>query len=256
MLARMPALTAVFMSDVHLGMDAAEHEAAREARLLNFLRSLPGRAGSLYVVGDLFEFWFEYRTAIPRRYFSLLRALAEVREAGVEITLLTGNHDFWLGHFLGETLGIRTIDGALSVDLQGRRIWLHHGDGLIGGDLGYKVLKRVLRHPASVGIYRWLHPDVGIPLALWASHWSRTSRGEPPLDGDKLFREIAVPRFAEGYDAVMIGHFHHVYERREGARAFFLLGDWFERFTYVELKQGEFHLCVWPEPATQLAAAR
>jgi UDP-2,3-diacylglucosamine hydrolase len=243
------------MSDVHLGIDSIEQEAAREARLLDFLRALPGRAGSLYVVGDLFEFWFEYSSAIPRRYFALLRALAEVREAGVEITLLTGNHDFWLGRFLTESLGIRTVDGALAVEHQGRRIWLHHGDGLIGGDLGYKFLKRLLRNPASVALYRWLHPDLGIPFALWASRWSRHSRAERPLDGDRLFRDIAAPRFAEGFDAVMIGHFHHVYERREGERVFFLLGDWFERFTYVELKQGQFEMCVWPEPAAKLVAA-
>ena len=256
MLARMSAPTVVFMSDVHLGIDSMEQEAAREARLLDFLRSLPGRAGSLYVVGDLFEFWFEYATAIPRRYFALLRALAEVRERGVEITLLTGNHDFWLGRFLTDELGIHTVDGALALELQDRRIWLHHGDGLGGGDLGYRFLKRVLRNPASLAFYRWIHPDLGIPFALWASRWSRNSRGQQPLDGDRLFRQIAAPRFAERYDAVMIGHFHHVYERREGERSFFLLGDWFERFSYVELKQGEFEMCVWPEPAATLAAAR
>ncbi len=256
MLDSMLALSAVFMSDVHLGIDSPQQEAAREARLLDFLRSLPGRASALYIVGDLFEFWFEYATAIPRRYFALLRALAEVREAGVEITLMTGNHDFWLGRFLTDELGLRTADGALAVRLQERRIWLHHGDGLIGGDLGYKLLKRLLRNRASVGLYRWLHPDLGIPFALWASHWSRNSRGRLPLDGDRLFRDVAAPRFQEGYDAVMIGHFHHVYERREGDRVFFLLGDWFERFTYVELKQGEFQLCVWPEPAATLVAAR
>src|SRR5262245_13108579 len=114
MLALMPALTTVFMSDVHLGIESKEREAAREARLLDFLRSLPGRAAALYVVGDLFEFWFEYATAIPRRYFGLLRALDEIQERGVEITCMAGNHDFWLGRFLSEDLGIRTVDGPLA----------------------------------------------------------------------------------------------------------------------------------------------
>src|SRR5262245_27186482 len=129
MLRRMSAPTAVFMSDAHLGIETREREAAREARLLDFLRALPGRAGALYVVGDLFEFWFEYATAIPRRYFELLRALREIRERGVEVTLLTGNHDFWLGPFLSDELGVRTVSGPLALELQGRHIWLHHGDG-------------------------------------------------------------------------------------------------------------------------------
>ena len=254
MLRRMPAPTIVFMSDVHLGIESREREAAREGRLLHFLRALPGRAAHLYIVGDLFEFWFEYATAIPRRYFGLLRALDEIRERGVQVTCMTGNHDFWLGPFLSGELGIRTAEGPLAVEHQGRRIWLHHGDGLMGGDLGYKVLRRVLRNPASIALYRWVHPDLGIPFAHWASHWSRHSRGERPLDGERLFRGLAAPRFAEGFDAVMIGHFHHAYERREDGRAFFVLGDWIKNFSYVELEQGEFHLRRWPAP--EAAATR
>ncbi len=250
----MSAPTAVFMSDAHLGIESRSREAAREARLLEFLRSLPGRAGELYVVGDLFEFWFEYATTIPRRYFALLRTLAEVREAGVRITCMAGNHDFWLGRFLSDELGIATAENPLTVECQGRRIWLHHGDGLLGGDVGYKVLKRVLRNRVSIGLYRWIHPDLGMPLALRVSHWSRRSRAQRPLDGERLYRGIAVPRFAAGYDAVMIGHFHHVYERREGGHAFIVLGDWIERFTYVELERGEFHLRTWD--AVAAAAAR
>jgi UDP-2,3-diacylglucosamine hydrolase len=254
MLGLMPAPTAVFMSDVHLGIESRERETAREARLLDFLRSLPGRTSHLYVVGDLFEFWFEYATAIPRRYFGLLRALDEIRERGVVITCMAGNHDFWLGHFLSDELGIRTVDGALAVEHQGRRIWLHHGDGLMGGDLGYKVLRRVLRSPASIALYRWVHPDLGIPFAHWASHWSRNSRGRRRLDGERMFRQLAVPRFAEGFDAVMVGHFHQVYEQRENRHAFFVLGDWFENFSYVELDQGEFHQRCWPERALAAVA--
>jgi UDP-2,3-diacylglucosamine hydrolase len=242
MLAGMSAPTVVFLSDVHLGMSPRDEEAEREARLLAFLRSLPGRASHLYVVGDLFEFWFEYTTAIPRRYFELLRALADLRDAGVHVTLMAGNHDFWLGPFLSGELGLSTTDGPLTVEHQGRRVWLHHGDGIVAGDLGYKVLRRVLRHPLSIGLYRWLHPDVGIPLAHWASHTSRRSRVQLPLPADRLYERLAVPRFREGYDAVMIGHYHRAYQRRDGRHVFFVLGDWFRTFSWVELADGEFTL--------------
>src|SRR5512145_2740221 len=184
-----------FMSDAHLGVESAEREGPRAARLHDFLNSLEGRASSLYIVGDLFDFWFEYRTAIPRRHFDTLTTLGRLREAGVDITYLNGNHDFWLGTFFRDTLGIRTHDGALTVEAQGRRLWLHHGDGLVGGDLGYRALKAVIRHPVSIGLYRLIHPDLGIPLAHAVSRWSRHSREDRPPDTGRLWREIAEPRF-------------------------------------------------------------
>jgi UDP-2,3-diacylglucosamine hydrolase len=237
-----------FFSDAHLGAAPAGSEVERTARLHDFLAALPGSAESLYILGDLFDFWFEYRSAIPRRYFDTLAALRRVREAGLEITYLNGNHDFWLGRFLHETVGLRTHHGALSLERQDRRIWLHHGDGLVGGDLGYRVLRRILRHPASIAIYGLIHPDLGLPLARWVSRFSRESREGRDFDGDRLWREIAAPRFADGFDAVIIGHFHHAFERREGGREFFVLGDWIRNFTYAVLERGQLRLEVWPAP--------
>ena len=229
-----------FIADAHLGAEPAALEVSRRERLHRFLASLPGRACALYIVGDLFDFWFEWNAAIPRRHFETLAALRDLRRAGVEIHLLNGNHDFWLGPFLSRELGLVTHDGAVSVEAQGHRIWLHHGDGLVGGDNGYRMLKSVIRHPLSLGIYRALHPDWGWSLAHQVSRWSRRSREDRPPDVDRLWREIAAPRFAEGYDTVMVGHFHQVVERRDGARTFFVLGDWMEYFTAVRLEGGVF----------------
>ena len=206
---------AFFISDAHLGAESREREAVRESHLHAFLGSLPGRAASLTIVGDLFDFWFEYGTTIPRRHFHTLCALGRVR-------------------------------AALTLKAQGRRLWIHHGDGLIGGDLGYKVLKKVLRNPLCIGLYRAIHPDLGIPLAGWVSRKSRHSRDQRKLDGDLLVREIARPRFAEGHDAVMIGHFHHAFEHHENGRDFLVLGDWIERFTYAVLEGGQLRLERWP----------
>jgi UDP-2,3-diacylglucosamine hydrolase len=244
----MHAGSVVFLSDAHLGAEALDREAARAARLHAFLDSLPGRASALYIVGDLFDFWFEYRTALPRRHFHTLAALSRLRDAGVAITYLNGNHDFWLGSFLSESLGVRTVDGAVTVEAQGRRLWVHHGDGLIGGDLGYKLLRGVLRHPVSLALYGLLHPDAGIPLAHAVSAWSRTSRGDPPLQPDRLWNEIGEPRFREGFDGVIIGHFHHAYERREPGREFFVLGDWIDDFAFLELRDGRLTQSTWRAP--------
>jgi UDP-2,3-diacylglucosamine hydrolase len=237
---------AYFVCDAHLGADPPEREADRERRLHEFLASLPGRASALYVIGDLFDFWFEYRTAIPARPFRTLATLRAVVQAGVPVTYLNGNHDFWLGSFLEREVGVRACYGALPLEIEGRRIWLHHGDGLVGGDLGYRLLKRALSSRINIALYRLLHPDLGIPLARLVSKLSRRSRGDRPLEPERLWREIALPRFAEGYDAVLIGHFHHVFERRETGREFFLLGDWITRFSYAVLERGAFRLETWP----------
>lgn len=251
----MPATSVFFVSDAHLGVDDAEQEAARTARLHDFLNSLPGRAASLYIMGDLFDFWFEYRTAVPRRFFETLCALRDVKAAGVPVTYLVGNHDFWLGSFMSRELGMHVHDGALTTEIQGRRLWLHHGDGLIGGDLGYRVLKKVLRNPACIGLYRLLHPDLGIPLAHRVSRWSRHSREGRMLDTERLGREIAAPRFAAGHDVVLIGHFHHAYERHEPGRDFVVLGDWIHQFSYAVLESGRIRLETWDDTSHQNWAA-
>ncbi|MEO5616677.1 MAG: UDP-2,3-diacylglucosamine diphosphatase, partial [Candidatus Eisenbacteria bacterium] len=217
------------IADAHLGAESGPREQVRAAKLHAFLDMLPGRARKLIIAGDLFDFWFEYDTAIPRQHFATLAALRRVREAGVAITYMNGNHDFYLGRFLTDEIGVTVHDGALSLEQQGRRIWIHHGDGLIGGDTGYKVLKRVLRSPMSIGLYRWVHPDLGIPLAHWVSGRSRHARDPEHFPIERLWAEVAQPRFADGFDSVVIGHFHRAIDRRENGRQLVVLGDWIEQ---------------------------
>jgi len=234
-----------FIADAHLGAEPEERERDRAARLHTFFDSLPGRASRLVIAGDLFDFWFEYRTAIPKRHFSTLLALRRLREAGVPITYMNGNHDFYLGRFLADEIGVVPHDGPLTIDAQGRRLWIHHGDGLIGGDLGYRALKRLLRNPACIALYRWIHPDLGIPLAHWVSGSSRHARDPASFPVDRLWNEVAMRRFAEGYDDVVIGHFHLAIDRREGDRQLIVLGDWIDKFTYAVLREGRLALETW-----------
>jgi len=237
---------AFFISDAHLGAESRSAEASREAMLHEFLAHLPGRASALYVIGDLFDFWFEYRTCIPSRHFHTLSALAGVRRAGIPITYLGGNHDFWVGRFMRDELGIEIHENPLTLELQGRKLWVHHGDGLIGGDLGYRILKRVLRNRLCIALYGLVHPDLGIPFAGWVSRLSRGSRDVRPLDGPRLVREVAAPRFAAGFDAVLIGHFHHAFDHSENGKQFLVLGDWIRHMSYAVLENGQLSLRRWP----------
>ncbi|MEP7028811.1 MAG: UDP-2,3-diacylglucosamine diphosphatase [Candidatus Eisenbacteria bacterium] len=235
----------LFLSDVHLGAGGPADDAARAARLLAFLDRHGRKARRLFVLGDLFDFWFDYRHAIPKAHLRVAARLGALVDAGVEVTFFGGNHDFWAGPFLAETFGLTSYDQPATLTIDGRGVALMHGDGLARGDSGYKALKGLLRNRWTIGAYRALHPDLGIPFALWVSRVSRHSRDESAVDREWLYRQLALPRYAEGADAAITGHYHHpTHFRREG-RDFLVLGDWVMHSTFASLADGRFALWAW-----------
>lgn len=230
------------ISDLHLGAAPP----AVERRCLDFLRSLRGRAGSLIVNGDLYDFWFEWRTVIPRRAFRVLAALADLQEAGVEVLWIAGNHDCWGGEVLREDAGLRYHVGRWDGAVAGWRTRIEHGDGLRGGeDRRYRALRRVLRHPASVAAFRWLHPDLGSRLATGSSHASRVHRAR---DGGAGLRDVALRELAEDPDVelVLYGHSHvPALERAPGGGVYANAGSWLDAPTYLLLSPERIELLRW-----------
>lgn len=245
---------AYFIADAHLGQGSEPSNRARERDLLAFLDRVGTEGASLYVVGDLFDFWFEYGHAIPKRFVRVLTALAALARGGVPVTYLGGNHDFWIGDYLRSELGVAFTDHPLPLELQGRRIFLAHGDGLGPGDHGYKLLKRVLRNGLARFLFRWIHPDVGIPIASAASHTSRLHAPRPKRTEEELCALLAEPRFREGYDAVLLAHLHRPIHRRPEGRDFIVLGDWIDRRTIVKLEGGAFSMFEFDAPRTRASA--
>ena len=233
---------AYFVADAHLGQGSEESNRSRERDLLAFFDQVGSDHASLYVVGDLFDFWFEYGHAIPKRFVRVLTALGALVRNGVPVTYLGGNHDFWIGDYLRSEMGVAFTDEPLPVEAQGRRIFLAHGDGLGPGDHGYKLLKQVLRNPAARFLFRWIHPDLGIPLASATSHTSRNHAPRASRTEAELEARLAEPLFREGYDAVVLAHLHRPIHRREEGRDFVVLGDWLERRTVVKLESGVFRM--------------
>jgi UDP-2,3-diacylglucosamine hydrolase len=233
---------AYFVADAHLGQGTEMSNRDRERDLLAFFDRVAAERAALYVVGDLFDFWFEYGHAIPKRFVRVLTTLGSLARNGTPITYLGGNHDFWIGDYLRRELGVAFTDQPLSLTLQGRRIFLAHGDGLGPGDRGYKVLKQVLRNPAARFLFRWIHPDIGIPIASATSHTSRNHAPRPKRSEEELSALLAEPRFREGFDAVLLAHFHRPIHRSTEGRDFLVLGDWIERRTVARLVGGRFSL--------------
>jgi UDP-2,3-diacylglucosamine hydrolase len=237
-----PERTVFFIADAHLGQGSEPSNRARERDLLAFFDHVGESGSALYVNGDLFDFWFEYRHAIPKRFVRVLMALGELRRQGIPVIYVGGNHDFWIGDYLRRELDVAFTDQPLDLSLQGRRVLLAHGDGLGPGDTGYKMLKAVLRHPLSRWLYRWVHPDVGIPLAGGTSHTSRNHAPRRIRSEEELEETLGGPFYRQGFDAVILGHYHRAMHRRAEGRDFLILGDWIEGRSVLRLEAGAFTL--------------
>jgi UDP-2,3-diacylglucosamine hydrolase len=229
-----------FLSDAHLGAPVGPPD--REDTLLALIGTAQREAGALFILGDLFDFWFEYRHAVPKGTFRVAHALRGVVEAGIPVVYLGGNHDFWIGSYLQEELGVRSYLHPIEVRLQGRLVHLAHGDGLGPGDLGYKFIKRVLRHPWAIAGYRSLHPDLGIPLARRFSTTSRRFTEPREILLPKILRDVARPRLRGEISAMVMGHVHYPTHCQGEGRDFVIAGDWLESFTHARLIGGRFHL--------------
>ena len=233
--------SAFFVSDVHLGALYAKADPRRAGHLEDFLRALGEKADRLFILGDLFEFWMEYRHYVPKGHFGVLSALRDLVRGGVPVHYLSGNHDFSLGNFFKDELGIEIHRGPVAMELQGRRLLLLHGDGMDPGDWAYRAVKRVLSHPLVNRWYRLLHPDLGMVLALKAAKLSRDRHGNVPRHLDRY--ETAARRLLlQGHDIVMHGHVHAGFVKKLPEGVYVNTGEWFERLQYVEMAQGECEL--------------
>lgn len=230
------------ISDVHIGFAPREVERACVA----FLRSLPGRAGSLLINGDLFEFWFEWRTVVQRASLRVIAALIELQEAGVPVMLIAGNHDCWGGDVLREEAGVEYHVGPWEGELGGWRARVEHGDGLRGKeDRGYRFIRPILRNRAAIRAYRLLPPDLANRLANGSSN---TSRNYSPRDGGEGLRRVAGETLAARpeLELVLYGHSHvAALERTSAGGVYANAGSWLDAPTYLVATPERIELRRW-----------
>ena len=227
-------------SDVHLGAIPAENEAA----FLGWLEEAAAVASRIVLNGDLFDYWFEYSKVIPRGYTRALGLLAEIVDSGVPIDLTGGNHDWWGGSYLEDEVGLSFHRAPVRLELAGYHTLLAHGDGLGPGDLGYKVLKSVLRSPPFLFLFRWMHPDVGSRIARRAS--ATHHRVSPPNEDDLAHSERLAAWALEQLegdtelDLVLLGHTHVPRIDRATTGGWYCnTGDWVWHRSYLVLREGQ-----------------
>jgi UDP-2,3-diacylglucosamine hydrolase len=227
-----------FASDFHLGTGTYIQTREREDRIVRWLDMIKTDAAELYLMGDVFDFWFEYKTVVPRGYIRFLGKLAELADAGIKITLFKGNHDMWMFDYFEKELGATIITNQLEIERNGKKFYLHHGDGLGPGDGMYKVLKKVFRSKFCQWLFARIHPNLGVGLA---NYWSRHSRIAGENDEK---RKMAEQEWLEVYsrevlqtcyyDYLVFGHRHLPLDIKLDDKSRYLnLGEWVNYNTYA-----------------------
>jgi UDP-2,3-diacylglucosamine hydrolase len=238
-------MSTYFFSDVHLGLGSRQQEREKETRLLRFFDAIRADTEQLFIVGDLFDFWFDYRTVIPRGFHRTLAGVQEFVDGGASVHYLIGNHDCWMGDFFETEIGVTLHRDPFTMEIQGKRVYLHHGDGLAENDLGYRMIKPVLRNRTAFTLYRWLHPDIGVRIARGTSRSSRdyTTNKHYGEEGGMLTH--ARKFLQAGTDIVVMGH-RHVASRTDFPEGVYInLGEWITGSTYAVMKDGLIDLVEW-----------
>lgn len=233
------------LSDIHLGAPNPAASLPREKHLVQFLEEIAPDCEELFLLGDLFDFWFEYRQSVPRGFVRFMGQLARMADQGIPIHVFTGNHDLWHQNYLEEQIGIQLYREPQLRAFFGRSYFFAHGDGLGPGDHGYKLMKKIVTHPLSRWLFARLHPNFGIGLALWISQ----NGGDHDYEADRLtgyqYDHLKDPLWIFAHeqieqgcpaDCYVFGHRHQlVDEALPDQKRFVILGDWIHFFSYLKI---------------------
>ena len=241
-----------FASDFHLGAPDYESSRKREDAVVAWLDSVKADAAEIFLVGDLFDFWFEYKHAIPKGYVRLLGKMAKIADSGIKLHIFTGNHDMWMFDYFPKEIGAELHRKPILREFAGKKFLIGHGDGLGPGDKGYKFIKKVFANRTSQWLFGWIHPDVGIKLA---NFWSGKSRSANKDSDEKFLGEenewlvIYCKEYlkTEHVDYFIFGHRHLPLDLKVGESSRYInLGEWMNYRTYavfdgdkLELKEFE-----------------
>lgn len=253
---------ALFISDFHLGIPDNKKSREREDRIIRFLETQEGLYDELFILGDMFDFWFEYKHVVPKGFVRIQAKLAAISDKGIPVHFFTGNHDQWLRDYFQEELGMIVHTDPWSFERHGKKFFVGHGDGLGPGDHGYKFIRKVFRARFSRWLFRWLHPDIGVGIANYFSKKSRLSTGnfdEKYLGDDNEWLLIfARDEVKKGHhaDYFIFGHRHLPLDKKVAENSRYInLGDWIRYNTYAyfdgeELRLEKFEEAKVPSPGS------
>jgi UDP-2,3-diacylglucosamine hydrolase len=227
-----------FASDQHFGAPSSSLSLPREKHFVAWLDQVKVDADAIFLLGDLFDFWFEYKTVVPKGFVRVLGKLAEIRDSGIPIYFFVGNHDLWMEDYFQKELNIQVFRVNQEFTFADKTFLIGHGDGKGPGDVGYKRMKKVFTNPLSKWLFRWLHPDIGMRLAQYLSVKNKLISGDEDitfLGEDKEWLILYSKRKLETkhYHYLVFGHRHLPLKVSVGENSEYVnLGDWISYFTY------------------------
>ncbi len=242
-----------FLSDFHLGAPNAQASLVREKKIVAFLDSIKHQASTIFLVGDMFDFWFEYKNVIPKGYARILGKLAELSDLGVELHFFVGNHDMWMSGYFEQEFNMPVYHQPKQFILNNHSFFIGHGDGLGPHDNGYKFLKKIFRNKVCQFLFGFLHPYIGINVANYFSRKSRQKTGSSDaifLGDDKEWLVQYCKRKLETqhFDYFIFGHRHLPLDIKLNDKSTYInLGDWITNFTYAVYDGKQVELKKWEE---------
>lgn len=241
---------AYFLTDLHLGASYLEDAHALERKVVEFLDSIKDSASEIYLLGDILDYWYEYKTVVPRGYVRFFGKLAELSDHGVKITWMIGNHDIWIFDYLPAELGIEVVDGVLDTEILGTPFSLQHGDA-IGGNRKFRFMRSMFRNRFCQFLYAGIHPRWTVNFAGNCSRKSRLQKGmvlKWPTNLKEKIKDYCIQRIDRGDKAkyFVFGHLHRKedMELPEGRRMI-ILPAWPENYTYATFDGKEFRFQEW-----------
>jgi UDP-2,3-diacylglucosamine hydrolase len=237
-----------FASDFHLGAPDYESSLEREKKIVRWLDEIKPQTKELFILGDVFDFWFEYKTVVPRGFTRILGKLAELSDSGIPIHWFIGNHDMWIFDYIPREIGVTLHKEPITKELFGKNCYIGHGDGLGPGDHGYKFIKKVFRAPLCQWLFARIHPNAGISLANFFSGRSRNASKESDkvfLGADEEWLAIYSEEISASHklDYLIFGHRHLPMEiKLKSGAVYFNIGDWISNYTFGVLDQEGFRL--------------
>lgn len=240
-----------FSSDNHLGAPTAKESRPREEKFVAWLDQVSEDAAAIFLLGDLFDFWFEYKHVVPKGFVRVLGKLAQLRDRGIPIYFFVGNHDLWMDDYFEKELDIPVFHKPKEFIFNDKKILIGHGDGLGPGDKGFKRMKKIFTNPFAKWLYRWLHPDIGVPLAQYFSVKNKAISGEEDVaflgeEKEWLIQYCRRKLETRHYDYFIFGHRHLPLNIKLNQNSTYVnLGDWINFYTYGEFDGRNLHLKKW-----------
>ena len=237
-----------FASDQHLGAPTAAESFPREKKFVAWLDSIKENAEAVFLLGDLFDFWFEYKTVVPKGFVRVLGKLAALKDAGIPIYFFVGNHDLWMNDYFEKELNITVYHTPQEFLINNKKMLIGHGDGLGPEDKGYKRMKKVFTFPFFKWLFRWLHPDIGVKLGQYMSVKNKLISGDEDAqflgeENEWLVQYCKRKLASNHYDYFVFGHRHLPLEiKLQEDSTYINLGDWIQYFTYGVFNENELHL--------------